>query len=265
MPANAPSRSTLKITLTIGMINLPLDVFSAVEDSNVGRSMYFRNGADLHKVGMTSYDVITGQNVDKSDIIKCIETPEGELVEITDDELQGLLASENGTCTFLGFLPTSDFDYSTEKPYQVRPQKVKTKVNPYEKPFTLIMESMRETGTYALISFVNRGRTRYAGIDADGNMVTLRFDEEVREQRPMPNTALSDQELAMGKTFVDTFKITDGAPVFHDDDSSKIMQFAIEKAKTLAEGGVVDIPVAESSTPDAGGDLMALLAASVKQ
>lgn len=262
MPANAPSRSTLKLTLTIGMIPLALDVFSAVEESNISRSMYVKDGGVLHKCGMTTYDTVTGKNIEKSDVTKCVETPEGVLVEISDDELQALLASENGTCTFLGFLPQEKFDYSTEKPYQVRPQKVKTKANPYEKPFVLIMDAMRETETVALLSFVNRGKTRYAAIDCDGRLATLRFDEEVREERPMPTAVLSDQERAMGVTFIDTFKL-DEAPVFHDEDSGKLMQFAVDKAKTLAEGGEVVIPTADAPVAESGGDLMALLAQSV--
>jgi DNA end-binding protein Ku len=254
----------MKLVLTIGMIPLALDVYSAVEESNLSRSMYVKDNGTLHKVGMTTYDTITGKNVERTDIIKCLETPEGELVEVSDDEIQALLVSENGTCTFLGFLPRDQFDYSTEKPYQVRPQKIKAKVNPYEKPFALIMQAMEATDTVALLSFVNRGKTRYAGLDHNGTMATLRFDEEVRAERPLPEVALSDQEKAMGVTFIDTFKL-DEAPVFHDDDSAKLMQFAVDKAKALAEGGEVVIPVADETTAAPADDLMALLQASVKQ
>jgi len=264
MPAPAPGKATMKLTLTIGMIPLALDVFSAVEESNISRSMYVKDGGTLHKVGMTTYDTVTGKNVERSDVIKCVETPEGDLVEVSDDELQAMLASENGTCSFLGFLPQDQFDYSTEKPYQVRPQRAKTKQNPYEKPFVLIMEAMRETSTVALLSFVSRGKTRYAAIDCDGHLATLRFDEEVRAERPMPTVTLTAQEKAMGVSFIDNFKV-DEAPVFHDDDSERLMQFAVQKVKTLAEGGEVVIPTVESAAPAAGDDLMALMAASLQQ
>lgn len=264
MPSPMPSRSYMKLTLTIGMIPLALDVYSAVEDSNISRSLYVKKDNAYHKVGNTAYDTITGQNIARDEIVKCIETAEGEIVEVSDDDIQALLTSENGTCAFIGFLPQDDFNYSTEKPYQVRPQKVKTKANPYEKPFVLIMDAMRETGTVALLSFVNRGKTRYAAIDPEGHMVTVRYDEEVRDERPFPEAALSDPERAMGITFIETFKVAE-PPVFHDDDSSKLMQFAVDKAKAQAEGGEMVIPVATENAPDAGGDLMALLAASVKK
>lgn len=267
MPTTAPSRSTMKLTLTIGMLPLALDVFSAVEDSAVSRSMYCRaNDGTLHKVGVTTYDQITGVNVNADQVVKCVQTPEENLVEVTDEEMQQLLSADNGTCRFIGFLKTDTFlrAYSVEKPYQVRPQKTKTKVNPYEKPFALVMESMRRRECVAMMSFVSRGRTRYAAITAEGMMFTVRFDEEVRELRPLPTAEFSDQELSMGGMLIDTFVIPgDVPPVFSDDDSSKIMTFAMEKAKTLAEGGEVKLPNAQTPTDAPGGDLMAMLAASV--
>lgn len=267
MPTTAPSRSTIKLTLTIGLLPLALDVFSAVEDSAVGRSMWCRaSDGSLHKVGVTTYDQITGVNVNADQIVKCVQTPEENLVEVTDEEMQQLLSADNGTCRFIGFLKTDTFlsAYSVEKPYQVRPQKTKTKVNPYEKPFALVMESMRRRECVAMLSFVSRGRTRYAAITSDGMMFTVRFDEEVREQRPMPSAEFSEQELSMGGMLIDTFVIPgDEAPVFNDEDSFKIMGFAIEKAKTLADGGEVKLPDAQASAGVPGGDLMAMLAASV--
>lgn len=263
MPSPAPSKAMLTLTLTIGMIPLAINIYSATEESSISRGMYVREGGALNKVGVTNYNQITGKNVDRDAIVKCVETPDG-LVEITDAEIQSILAAENGTCEFLGFLSVDKFHYSTEKQYQVRPQKVKGTKQPHEKPFMLIMEAMRETDTVALISFVNRGRTRYAAIGADGTMVTLRYDEEVREERPLPQVELSEPEKAMGKTFVDTFKVDD-APVFHDDDSAKVMQFAIDKAKTLAEGGEVVLPTAAAAETVAPGmDLMAMMAASLQ-
>lgn len=261
MPTDAPSRSTMKLTLTIGVIPLALDVFSAVEESAVKRATYVRDGDVLHKGGLIPYDTVTGKTVTRDQLLLCIETPEGDLVEVTDDELQQLLVSENGICKFIGFIPVEQFNYSTEKPYQVRPQKVKTKVNPYEKPFALVMESMQRTSTIALLSFVSRGKTRYAAIASDGSMCTLRFDEEVRAQRPMPSVELGKQELDLGKLLVE--KLTLGVPpVLHDEDSATVMDYALRKAKTQAAGETIVIaPPADA--PAGGGDLMALLSASV--
>jgi non-homologous end joining protein Ku len=265
MPAPAPSRSTQKLTLTIGILPIHLDVFSATEESSVRRALYTRAADGLHKVGLNSYDTITHENVAQHEIVRCVETVEGDLVEITDEEIQSIVSAESGTCQFLGFLSRDQFEanYSTEKAYQVRPQRPKTKVNPYEKPFDLIIKSLARRNAVALLSFVSRGRTRYAAITSDAMMYALHYDEEVREQRPLVSSDLAEAELAMGETLVDTFSLAE-APVFHDEDSERVMAFAVVKAKTLADGGEVKLPEAkaEAAAP-ADTDLMALLAASV--
>lgn len=266
MPSSAPSRATMSLTLTIGMLPLPIAIFTGTQESSVTRQMYVRDDTSslLNKVGKTSYDTVTGKRIDDANVIKCIETPEGTLVEVTDDELQSLLAAENGTCTFIGFLPYDVFadSYSLEKPYQVRAQKTKTKTNPYEKPFALVLESLRARNAVALFSYVSRGRTRYASLDCEGTMWTLRFEEEVREQRDLPIPPLADAELALGNQLVDTFMLTE-PPVFYDEDSQKIMDFAVEKAKAEAAGQSIEMPTAAPAAMP-GGDLMALLAQSVK-
>lgn len=266
MPAPAPSRSTMKLTITIGMIPIAVDVFSATEDSNVSRSMYVRAGDSLHKVGQKTYDTITGVTLERSDTIKCVELDDGALVEVSDDEIQALLASENGTCNFIGFLDWGTFTdrYSIEGTYQIRAQKAKTKQNPFEKPFALLCAALQRKNVVGLLSYVNRGKTRYAAITADAAMYSLRFDEEIREQRPIPEVTLSEAELGLADQLVEAFTVTD-APVFSDEDSQKVLDFAAEKAKTLAAGGEVVIPTADAPVADAGGDLMALLAASINK
>lgn len=266
MPSSAPSRATMSLTLTIGMLPLPISVFTGTQESSVTRQMYVRAESGLlNKVGMTTYDTVTGKRIESTEVVKCIETPEGDLVEVSDDEMQSLLAAESGACTFIGFLPYDAFasTYSLEKPYQVRAQKTKTKSNPYEKPFALVLESLRARNAVALFSFVSRGRTRYASLDCEGTMWTLRFDEEVREQRELLVPPLAEQELALGNQLIDTFMLVGEAPLFNDEDSQKIMDFAIEKAKAEAEGRSVEMPSASDPAPLPGTDLMSLLAKSV--
>lgn len=264
MPSSAPSRATMSLTLTIGMLPLPISVFTGTQESSVTRQMYVRDAESglLNKVGMTTYDTVTGKRIESTEVVKCIETPEGDLVEVSDDEMQSLLAAESGACTFIGFLPYDVFagTYSLEKPYQVRAQK--TKSNPYEKPFALVLESLRARNAVALFSFVSRGRTRYASLDCEGTMWTLRFDEEVREQRELPVPPLAEQELALGNQLIDTFMLGE-APLFNDEDSQQIMDFATEKAKAEAEGRSVEMPSASDPAPLPGTDLMSLLARSV--
>lgn len=263
MPAAAPTRSTMKLILSVGPVVLPLDVFSSTEESATRRSTYVNDAGTLHKAGMVPYDTITGAITSRDQLVMCVETIEGDLVEVNDAEMQALLASENGTCTFIGFIPQESFDYSVESLYQVRPQKAKGKVNPYEKPFMLVMAAMEASKSIALLSFVARGKTKYAAMGPDGSFVTLRFDEEVREDRPWPAATVSPEELTLGVTLLEKLTL-DAPPVFHDEDSTKIADYALAKAKATAAGETVEIQTHVDTVAPAD-DLLALLTKSIAE
>lgn len=263
MPSPAPTKSAVKLTLTIGLVSLVLDVFAGTEESAISRSLYTRVGGMLHKVGRKDYDTVTGDTVTADQLLKCIETPDGDLVEISDEEIQSMLIAEAGTCTFIGFIQASNFDYATDKLYQVRPQRVATKKNPHAKPFALILEAMRRTDTLGMLSYVTRGRTRYAAMGPDGSMATLLFDEEVRALRPMPEVEFSEQELSLATALVRGTMLPE-PPALHDTDSARIMDYAVTKAKAEAAGETVEIQTHVQTVAPAD-DLLALLAASVEQ
>lgn len=281
MSAPAPSRSTGKFVLSIGLVNIGLDIFSGQEESRVSRATYIKhlnkvadaNGVEteieeLHPVGQKQYDKINGADVQRSDTIKCVSSTDGTLVEIDDEELQQFVTAANGECEFVGFVKRAAFQeaYETEKLYQVRPGTVKVgtkKTSPFEKPFALFMEVMRIKHYVGLIKLTQRGVTRVYGLYPDGRLYSLLFDEEVREARPMPTATLSAPEKDMAGKLFDAFVLAD-APVFEDTSSNAVLSYVEEKAKALANGEAIKMP--EVITEDGGGesmDLMALLQASV--
>lgn len=280
MPANIPSRKSSSFTWTLGLLVLPLDKFSATEESATKRSQYVRvteniNGSpvtNLHPVGMTSYDKVTGVNVAKSDILKCVESADGTLVEVTDEELQAFHAGDSGDCEFVGFVKRDDFDaaYVTEKAYQVRPSKAKLpsgrsspKPSPYNKVFALLMDSMRQENSVALFKVTERGNQRPYALLPDGAFYSLLYDEEVREALPLPVAEFSAAESKQGVSLVKKF-LLNTPPVLSDETSVKVAEFVEQKAAAMAKGETVVLPeVTETKTSDTEGDLMALLGASL--
>lgn len=272
MSANAPSRSTASFTFTIGLVPMSVDIFSATEDSGVKRSTFVTDKGELHPVGMTNYDKVTGENVNRADTIKCIEAPDGTVVPITDEEVQQLLTAENGEAEFIGFIKRGVFleNYVTEKLYQVRPQrapKVGTKrasKSPYDKPFALFMKAMQRKHLVGLVKFTARGTTRYYGLLPEGRMYSLMFSEEVREARPMPDVELSANEAALAEKLLDQFTLQD-APEFTDETSAAIYEFVAAKAKAIANGEEIALPEIKAvDSADTSDDLAALLMGSVQ-
>jgi len=275
MPANAPSRSTGTVPLTIGLMTLHLALYSSTEDSATRRSSYVEaddgNGNKvLHAVGNKNYDKVTGNDVAKSDIIKVCEASDGTLVPVSDEELQAF-CTENGTTEFIGFLDRDAYEanYVPEKKYQVRPAKLKVAgktqkgESPFAKPFALVLEALRTENKVALVKFTQRGTAKFYGLLPDGSFVSLLFDEEVREALPLPVVQFSADEKKLASQLVKKFTLKD-APVPTDESSAKIIEFVEEKAKAMAEGTEVVLPTVNEPEIDTSADLMAMLSASLE-
>lgn len=281
MPANAPSRSTGTVPLNIGLITIHLALYSGTEDSATRRSSYVevevpdtvdpkKTVKVLHPVGVKNYDKVSGNDVEKSDIIKCAESSDGTLVPVTDDELQQFM-SDNGNTEFVGFLDRDAYlaSYVPEKRYQVRPAKLKVAgksqkgESPFAKPYALILDAMRTENKVALVKFTQRGTPKFFALLPDGSFVSLLFDEEVRADLPLPVAEFSNDEKKLAAQLVKKMSLKD-APVLSDESSTKIQEFVEEKAKAMAEGREVVLPtVNEEEVPDTSGDLMAMLSASL--
>lgn len=273
MPTNMPSRKTFSLNISIGLVTLALDGYSSTEESATRRATYIQSTSDgvavLHPVGMTAYDKITGTNVAASDCIKCVESADGTLVPVSDEEMSAFMA-ENGTSEFVGFIDRAEYqaNYVEEKLYQVRPtSKIAGRTvkgeSPYAKPFALFTEVMRTENVVGIVKFVQRGNARYYGWLPDGTLRSLRYDEEVRAALPLPLANFSKAEVDMGKKLV-AVKRLKTAPVLEDETSTKITEFVEKKAKAMADGQTVVLPEAvdeQAAAPTE--DLMALLSASL--
>lgn len=280
--APAPSRKSGGFTWNIGLLVIPLDKFSSSQDSATHRSQYTRvvkdvNGTkveELHPVGMTSYDKVTGVNVTKDQIIKCVESLDGTLVEVTDDELQAFRSGDAGDTQFLGFIKRDEFEanYVTEKAYQARPAKAKlpngtssSKPSPYNKVYALLLESMRQEESIALFKVTERGNEKPYALLPDGSLFSLLYDEEVREALPLPIAELSAAESKQGVGLVKKF-LLNTPPVLTDETSAAVSEFVEAKAAAMAKGETVVLPEAvEAVAPKQEDDLMALLGASLDE
>lgn len=269
MPGALPGRSSGTVPVTIGLVTINLALYSSIEDSAVKRSQFIAVDDQLHPVGMKTYDKVTGDDVAREDIIKCIESSTGTIVPVSDEELQQFLA-ENGTSEFVGFVDRQTYEqiYTPERKYQVRPAKVKVGgksakgESPFAKPFAVILDGMRAKNVVGIVKFVSRGTTRYYSLLPDGSFYSLYFDEEIRSDLPLPVVEVSDAERKMGEKLVEKFTVKN-APVLVDVTNEKVAEFVENKATAMANGEEVALPVAQEPEVDTSNDLMSMFEASL--
>lgn len=257
MTAPAPSRATNSATLGFGPMAIPIKIYSGTEDVKFSRSRYWRDGeGNLAKVGNVNVvkDSEPLQTVAFNELVNCVTTEHG-LVEVSDQEVKDVLQAANKVADITAFLPLhvlGSGGYIPEGVLQMRPDKGG------EKPFILLMKALRRLQVFALVELTLRDKTRYVALLPTGRAYTLLFDDEVREDRPLPEANFKDEELEFTIEFV-KIKTTDQPPVLENLAVTRLMDYATEKAKNEGVAPALD------TTPTASGsdDLLAALKAAV--
>lgn len=261
----APSRPTSTFTLMLGMVPVPVRLFTPTQNNvTVERKMFSPDG---NPVGMPLTDLVTGQRVDKASTVKKVDY-NGELIELSDDELASVTAGfavDKGQVPIETLIPLDAIGlrYRVEKFYQARPQKRqigKKRVDDpvADKAFNLLLKALAAKNVAALFRVGLRSNARYAALTPDGHIHFLFYDDEVRQQVEFPEAEVSDAELGMASQLLDNIGLS--VPVLVNESAALVQDYLSRKAT----GNVEEFEIAEAPVLDSVPDLTALLAASVK-
>ena len=260
--AKAPARSTGKLTIQFGLVSVPVDVFNGVEEdaNKISRNMRVKKtGAP---VKFLNADGETGEIINRDETYYVVVTDDGTEVPLSDEEIDKAMGLTNGECNLVGFFDLQHLHaYETKSLLQVRPQTVKVgkkTTHPNVKPFALLMRGMQSTGTFALLTYVMRGKLHLAGLTSDGTLRDFYWMNELREDRDMPEVEVTEKEAAMALMLIDTMK-QETLPVLENEAVKAVREFVDAKA----HGEVVE-STAKAEVPTGEVDLEALLAASLQ-
>lgn len=256
MTAKSPSRASGSLTISFGLVSVPVQVFGGIEDSGIKRNRF--NKSTGNPVGMQNFDKETGEILGYDALELRYTTDDGSIVELTDDEIAAAANASNGFAEVVAFVKNENLSrYHQEGVSQLRPENGKKGKNtPAQKAFVLLTKAMEDRDVFALVRYCLRGKPRIGAFTSDGYLRTLAFADEVREALPLPEATVTDQELAMAGSLVDVLMDEEG-PELEDEASAKIRAYA----NTKAAGG--DVSIEEHEVGETV-DLMAALTASVQ-
>ena len=127
--APAPSRATTSITLSFGLVNIPLSVYTGTESTRVARKEFFNGDATI-EVGRAAIRKDTGEVIEPTDVVRMALAENGAWVPLTDDEIAAC-TSPRGLAEIVSFVKIKDAGkYLVEDVKQVRPKREKGKANP---------------------------------------------------------------------------------------------------------------------------------------
>lgn len=269
MPAPAPSRSSGSFSISFGLLNIPVSLYTGTEEVRVKRSQYTRDGEKVgNQTCVKNDDGTYGRAVARDEIVKKYDTGSG-LVDLSDDELDALSTTTPGVADLLGVLPFGLLSQGTYVPngqvWQVRASKLGSgraaKPNPGgQKAFALLLAALKAEASFALLRFGKGGTVYHAALLPTGDLIGLYADDEVREDIHLPEVPLCDDEITLARQLVRSAKVSPpAAPKIENELIEKIKTYAATKITgEVAEKTAAEVPAKTSV------DLMDLLRASVE-
>jgi len=145
--------------------------------------------------------------------VKAYKISKDEKVILTDDQLKKL-KEVDGEIEVLGTVPKSDFDSKLiSGAYYLLPDIPKKKSGKsFLKAYGIFHSGVNESDRHVIVRFSVRTKERLGVIQVQGNVLVLlaiAFNDQVREIENEPQIVLSDEEINLGKEFVNKLEKTD--------------------------------------------------------
>lgn len=256
------ARSIASLSLSFGLVNIPVRLFSATESSeSVKFNMLSPQG---HRVQQQYVSATTKQVVERGDMVKGYEVDEGQFVIFSKEELAALDASASHTIEMVAFLPERSIDpVYFEKAYLLAPDKRGGK------PYSLLNQALLASGKCALARFTMKGKQHTAQIRATVDGLVLQqlfYQKEIRsiKESKFDLKPVSDAEVALALQLIEQgSRDSFDASEFVDEERQRILD-AIDR-KIAGKEIVEPAPVEAIGTTGQVIDLVEALRASLAQ
>jgi DNA end-binding protein Ku len=204
-----------------------------------------------------------GETVPWNEIVKGYEYEKGKFVVLTDEDFKAAALEHSKTIDILDFVKEDEIDPRYfETPYYLVPSKGG------EKPYALLREAIRQTGSVGIGKIIIRQTQHLAGVKVVGDALVLeimRFANELVEAKEFnfpDRSAVRPQELQMAEQLVANLAEPFDPSRYTDDYRANLMKVIKAKMK----GKKVKLEEREGEAQDSGVlDLMSRLRASLEE
>jgi len=245
-------------SIGFGLVNIPVKLFSATQDSTLDLDMLDKRGhANIRYARINSS---TGKEVAWENIVKGYKY-NGDYVVLTDEDFEKASPKKSKMIDINEFAKEEDIDTTYyDTPYYLEPSKGG------EKAYVLLREALKQSGKVAVGQYVMRTKENLCLLKPQGDVILLlkiRFTEEIRDYTDLnipKDLSVKPAELKMAQTLInqltpkkfsmDKYKDT------YDDELMKIIT-AKSKGKKITQP---KFKIVQSK----GKDLMSQLKASLE-
>jgi DNA end-binding protein Ku len=257
----ASMRAMWSGAVSFGLVSVPIKLYSATTNHDIRfHQVHSTDGGRIKYKRTCSID---GEEVEYADIVKGYDTDDGELIMLSEEDLDSLPAASGHEIDVIEFVPADQIDpLLFDKSYYLEPEAKAAK------PYALLREALVQTDRMAVVKVALRQRESIALLRVRGKAIVLQtmlWPDEVREPEfdiLDTDIELRPQELTMAASLVESLGADFDPSQFHDEYRDAVEEL-IERKRTTGETRAA--PVAEKPADDGDSmtDLLSALQASV--
>jgi DNA end-binding protein Ku len=246
-------------SISFGLVNVPVKVYSAIKQKDVHFSQFDPKG---NKIRLKRVSEKSGKEVEYEDIKKGYEVTSGKFVMVDPEELEEVRPRTTRTVDIEDFVDLDEIDpIYYERTYYLAPDGEGA-----TKAYVLLLAAMEKKQKVGIGKVVMRTKQYLAAIrpfDGALAMSTMLFADEVvpkSEIKGLPQKrSASDKELKLATQIVDSLTAVWDPKRYKDTYREQVLELIQQKAK----GKEIVVQEEEAETGEVV-DLMAALEASLK-
>jgi DNA end-binding protein Ku len=257
------ARSIASLTISFGMVSIPVKLYSATESSRaISFNLLHKGcGSRLKQQYLCVKEEVV---VPREDMVKGYEFAKDQYVMFSPEELKALEEAGTQSAEITEFVPLKAIDpVYFDKAYYLGPDKGGAK------PYALLARALRESGRCALGRWAARGKQYIVMIRPVEDLVDglvmqqLLYAGEVRQMRDIgiPKMDVKPAELKLAQQLIEQQSSDSFDPSAYTDEVRARIEAAVQKK---VEGQEITL----TEQPEAGGqviDLMEALRASLEK
>ena len=240
------NRSMASLTISFGMVAIPVELFTATVPSEKVRFhlLHVKDGSRLKQQYVCLKE---GKVVDRSEIAKGYEFAKGRYVQFTNEEIGALEEAGSYTIEIIQFAPLESIDpLYFDSSYYLAPGKGGGR------PYTLFAAALRATKRCAVGRWASHGRDHMIVLRPLKNAIVmhqLHFAAEVRriEDIGVVSSNVRESELKLARQLIDQQTVEAFEPSQYKDEMHARIRTAIQKKVKGKEVSVSLEPRAQSS------------------
>ena len=263
--ATSPPRSIASLTISFGLVAIPVKLYSATVASE-RISFNLLRKSDGSRVRQQFVAVSDGKPVERSEMVKGYEFAKDQYVMFSAEELKALEDTTTHAIDIGQFVPLESVDpVYYDGTYYLAPDKGGAK------PYTLLSTALRKAGQCAVGRWISRGKEHMVIIrpfEGGLAMQQLHFQAEVRSMKDLGLEAapVSEPELKLAQQLINHLAAPRFEPGEYADEFRDRVEAAIQKkiqgkevslaepATAAAQGNVIDLMEALRASIDVRGN-----------